>query len=98
MISSEGTELMDFSIVFSTICLTVSTICAIISCGASIYAIIEVKSMQRSTHTVQWTPIDPKWASSEEDLNKMTNPGKEELPELDPDEIEESDLDLRKMI
>jgi hypothetical protein len=89
---------MTLFMIFAICCLTICVLCAIIALGVAVLAFVEVKSLQKSTHTMQWMPVDPKWASSEEDLNKATSPGKEELPTLDPDELEESEIDLRKMI
>lgn len=67
----------------------------------SIYAIIEVKALQRSTHSVQYMPIDPeidkenseytnKWATSEASLreqDKLYNEDLEaQMPSFLPDE------------
>lgn len=39
--------------VFSIICLTISVVCAILSLGMAFWAILEVKSFQKSTHKVE---------------------------------------------
>jgi len=61
----------------------------------SIYSIIEVKALKRSTHSVQYVPIDTeidkanedfieKWATSEEVIEDQEKRYKEELEEEMP--------------
>ena len=91
-------EISVISTVLVTICLTVSVICSILAIALASLSLIQVKSLERSTHSMQYVPMDPAWASSENDLVKGVSPGKQETPELDSDEIEESELDLKRMI
>ena len=91
-------EIPIISTILITICLTVALTCSILAITLASLALIQVKSLERSTHSMQYVPMDPAWASSETDLVKGVSPGKQETPELDSDEIEESELDLKRMI
>lgn len=86
------------STILITIILTICLTCSILAITLASLSLIQVKSLERSTHSMQYVPMDPTWASNEDDLVKGVSPGKQETPELDSDEIEESDLDLKRMI
>lgn len=83
-----------------TIALTIATVCGILGMLFACQALIEVKALQKSTHNVEFVPLDSKWASKEADIRKATSRGMdEELPALDDDEVEEeSELNLRDLI
>ena len=85
-------------VVLCTIMLTISMTCAIIGIGLSIYAVIEVKALMKSTHNIQYVPLDEKWASSDKEMEEKLSPLAPEQPEVDGDEVDEPELDLRNMI
>lgn len=69
--------------------LTILTICAVTACIFSILALVlgftallKVMSMERSTHSVHFQPVDQQWASTEEDINKINEEFKEENEDL----------------
>lgn len=88
---------------YGMILATLGGILGILSLLISIYAIIEVKALMKSTHSIQYMPIDPKidaeneeilneWATSEDSIFEQEKLFKENLeeamPDLVPDEAE----------
>lgn len=65
---------------------------------STVYLFIELKSMQKSTHQLEYVPFDPKWASSEEKLKEFEENMAAEQPMADQDDLDESELDLKKLI
>lgn len=80
------------------ICLTISLTCAILAIAFASIAYINVKALEKSTHNIQYVPLDSGWASSDSDITKKLSPHESELPEKDNDELEDNELDLKKMI
>ena len=79
---------------------SVSFIFSFITVGFSITALIEVKAMQKSTHAVEYVPIDPEidkendaylsqdknaWASSDKAIKKQNEMFKDDLEEKLPE-------------
>lgn len=63
---------------YAMVIFVISAICGIFGAICAIYAVIEVKALQRSTHQIQYVPIDPKvdaenteWATSDAALNQQ---------------------------
>jgi lipopolysaccharide export LptBFGC system permease protein LptF len=74
--------------------LTISFICAIMSLWLSIRAHISIEAMQKSTHQLEYVPFDPKESKIEEfEENQQFD-----MPEMDPADLDETEIDLRKMI
>lgn len=60
------------------------TICSVVACIFSILALLlgfvsllKVMSMERSTHSVQYMPLDENWASSEQTIQEINEDFKE---------------------
>lgn len=77
---------------------SLSFIFSFITVGFSIKAIIEVKALQKSTHSLEYVPVDPnidrenedflrkdKWASSDKAINDQNEMFKEDLEEKLPE-------------
>lgn len=78
--------------------LTTALICAIIGITLGIQAKIEIEAMKRSTHSLQYVPIDPNWGTSDKEVNELNAKNASDLAEKDPDELEPYELNLDKMI
>lgn len=78
--------------------LTINFIYGIIPILLSIRALIKVEALEKSTHNVEYVPLDSKWATSGKEIDELNEKSEMELPPLDDDEIEESEIDLNKMI
>ncbi len=78
--------------------LTISIICSIIGITLGLSAKIEVEAMKRSTHNVQYVPLDPSWGSSDKEINELNDKHQSDLAEKDPDELEPHEINLDKMI
>ena len=88
---------------FEIICiflLTFSLICGSIALLLSIFLTIEVKALKKSTHSIEYMPLDPNWASSDKEIEEFNENNKivdeNEDPPIDPDEL--NDVDLDKLI
>lgn len=83
---------------------TILAVCAISLVLSIIGLIIAIKSMiltkaaEKSTHQVEMVPFDPKWASNDDKIKEFEQKMNQENGEIDPDELEESELDFGKMI
>jgi len=80
------------------ILLTFSLICGMIGVYVSIRTAIELKAMQQSTHKMEYVPMDPKWASSDEQIEELEEQQISDFPPMDSDDLDESEIDLKKMI
>lgn len=83
---------------FLTFYLTFLTICVIIVSIFAISASISVKAIEKSTHSVEYVPLDPKWASTDKEISEINEKSEMEYPEIDEDELGPSEIDLNKMI
>ena len=83
---------------FQLILLTITFICVILSLVMSINCSIKLIALEKSTHNVEYVPLDSNWATSNKDIDEINEKSEMGLPPLDDDEIEESDIDLNKMI
>lgn len=88
----------DFYLLLVILLLTFLSFCVIISIILSIYAIISVKAMEKSTHNVEYVPIDPNWASKDEEIAEINEKSEMEFPEVEDDELQPHQIDLKKMI
>jgi hypothetical protein len=70
---------MDGLLVIATIA-TCGFVFGIVATISSAKAWIELKAMQKSTHNIQYVPIDSKWDNEEAALNKVMD---REMPDLD---------------
>lgn len=75
-----------------------STLCAIISISISISNAINFKALRESTHSVQFVPMDPEWASSDKEVKEINELSEANMPEFDDDELEEGRVDLKHII
>jgi hypothetical protein len=51
--------------------LSICTLAAFIPCLMRLYSLdVEVMAMKKSTHKIQWMPIDQDWAQNEKEVNK----------------------------
>lgn len=74
--------------------LTINFICVILSIVLSLRAIISLEAMKQSTHQMEYVPFNPKESKIEEfEENQRFGD-----PETDVDDLEDSEIDLRKMI
>jgi len=87
------------------IILTLSTcfftiICAILAIITSLWAVISVKSLENSTHKLEYVPIDPKWAASDKEIEDLNEQSELDFPGIDDhDELSDQDrLNLNKLI
>ncbi|HEY5689539.1 MAG TPA: hypothetical protein VIS27_14635 [Yeosuana sp.] len=64
----------------------------------SIKVNIELEAFKKSTHNVQYVPLDPNWGSSDKEINELNEKHTSEFAEKDPDELEPYELNLDKMI
>ncbi len=78
--------------------LTISLICGILAITLGLSAKIEIEAMKRSTHNVQYVPLDPNWGSSDKEINELNEKHRSEFPQKDPDELEPYEINLDKMI
>lgn len=78
--------------------LTTLFIYAIISSCALIYLFIWVKSSEKSTHQVEYVPMDPKWASTDEEIAEINEKSEMAIPDLDENDRDFNDIDLKTMI
>ena len=69
--------------------LTILTICSVTACIFSILslvlgftALLKVMSMEKSTHSVHFQPIDQPWAASEKEIEEINKEFKEENEDL----------------
>ena len=80
---------------YGTLTVTLCGILGLLGFIAAIYAVIEVKALQNSTHSVQYMPIDPKvdkenadyidqWATSEDSVSEQDKLFKEALEDEMP--------------
>lgn len=53
------------------ICSIISGIISLFAIGLSLIAIIDVKALQKSTHKIQWVPIDDPYKNKEEDVEEV---------------------------
>jgi len=76
-----------------------SSISCIIAIVLSIFCLVDIKSIQKSTHKVEMVPYDPNWASDDEKFKEFEENASLDDPEEDLDELEEEKaLDLRNLI
>lgn len=66
--------------------------------GLVVHLFITVKAMERSTHRLEYVPIDPNWGSTEKEINEINEASELEYPDLDDDDKSPIDIDLNKMI
>lgn len=76
---------------------SISFIFSFLTVGFAFKALIEVKALQRSTHSLEYVPVDPEidkanneflskeWASSEKAINKQNEMYKDEIEEKLPE-------------
>ena len=67
---------MDLQLIL-TICSIVACIFSLIALILGFVALLKVMSMEKSTHSVQYMPVDPEWASSDEDVKDINEEFKE---------------------
>ena len=83
----------DFIVLFF---LTFMFIYVTIAVCSIVYLFIELKSLKNSTHNVEYVPLDPNWASSEQDIKDINEKSEISIP--DDEILDEHDIDLSKMI
>lgn len=80
--------------------LTLNTICSIIALILSVFSTIELKALKKSTHSIEYMPVDPQWSSSDKEIMEFNENNKIvddfEDPPMDQDELDK--VDLSKMI
>ena len=74
----------------------ISTICSTISIIISISALISMKSLEKSTHNVQYVPLDETWSSSDKEIDELNE--RSELGLTDIDEEGASNVDISNFI
>lgn len=66
--------------------LLATSLCACIISGISLiiglYCIVKVTAMEKSTHSIQYVPIDEEWATDSKDIEKINKSLKEEKEEV----------------
>lgn len=69
--------------------LTILIICAVCACIFSVLALVlgfiallKVMSMEKSTHSVHFQPIDAPWASSDKEIDEINKEFQEENEDL----------------
>lgn len=83
---------------FQLFLLTIGSVCGIISLFVSIQAMIKVEAIKQSTHNIEYVPADPNWATSDQQIQEMEQESADDLDPMEDDELEESELDLKKLI
>lgn len=78
--------------------LTFSTICAILAISIAISCKIKLEAMEKSTHHVEYMPIDPNWASSDTAIKDANASFHREANTKDPDELDDDELNFSKII
>lgn len=61
----------------------VSLLASCVAIGLALHAKIAVEAMQKSTHSIQYVPVDKAWESQEKELNKAAHLGKMAGPSLE---------------
>jgi len=69
--------------------LTILTICSITACIFSILALLlgfiallKVMAMEKATHSVHFTPVEPEWATSDAEVSEINKEFAEETEEI----------------
>lgn len=69
--------------------ITILTICSIVACIFSILALVlgfiallKVMSMEKSTHSVHFQPVEQPWASTDNEIKEINEDFKEENEDL----------------
>jgi hypothetical protein len=76
----------------------ISTLCAILALILSIYTQIEFRSSEKSTHKLEYVPMDPSWGATDKEINEINERSEIEFPDIDTDELGPGEIDLNKMI
>jgi len=85
----------EFIIIFL---LTFLTIYVIMLTAFVLYAVISIKAIEKSTHNIEYVPLDPAWGTSEKDIGEINERSELEFPDLDEDDLEFDKIDLNKVI
>ena len=76
-----------------------SLLFSLIAISLGIYSAVKTVAMEKSTHNVEYVPIDPKFASSEKEIEEYNKKAIADFPETDDDEITDpQDLKIRDLI
>jgi ABC-type lipoprotein release transport system permease subunit len=78
--------------------LTITFICAIIAIILGVYCLIELKAMKKSTHNIEYIPMDPNFASTDKEIEEVNERAEAEYPDWDIEDQNPADIDWTKMI
>jgi hypothetical protein len=69
--------------------LTITTVFSLLACIISgisltigLYCMVKLIAMEKSTHSIQYVPIDEEWATDSKDIEKINKSLKEEKEEV----------------
>lgn len=67
-------DISNIYVQFAIFFLTFTSICvSMVSCILSIFTLIELKSMQKSTHNIEYVAVDPDTGSSQKEVEEYNN-------------------------
>lgn len=81
--------------------LTLSLTCGILNVVSLYFAIkanIAIKAVEKSTHNIEYVPIDPNWATPDKKIDEINERSQMTFGETDPEDEDFEQIDLRRMI
>lgn len=81
--------------------MTLSLVCVILVTVSLYFAIsanIAIKAIEKSTHNIEYVPLDPNWATPDKKIDEINERSQAQFGEPDPEDEDFEEIDLRRMI